>query len=221
MAAPSVLAFRSIRDRISAAAIRAGRDPHGITLVAVSKTFNGDDILPILAEGQINFGENRVQEAKVKWPDLVVQYPRSRLHLIGPLQTNKVADAVQLFDAIHSLDRPSLAVALAKALGKQPKAIDLFIQVNTGDEAQKAGVSLADADRFIEDCRTIHGLKPVGLMCIPPVNEPPERHFSLLRGIAERHGLAQLSMGMSADFEAAIENGATHVRIGSSIFGAR
>lgn len=221
MPAASTLALHSIRSRIVHAAKAAGREPGSVTLVAVSKTFSAPDILPVLAENQIDFGENRVQEAKGKWPELVTHYPATKLHLIGPLQTNKVADAIKLFDAIHSLDRPSLALALGKVLAKADKPIELFIQVNTGDEAQKAGVHLQEADGFIDACREAYKLAPVGLMCIPPVAEAPERHFEILARLAEKHGLKKLSMGMSADFEAAIAHGATHVRVGSSIFGAR
>lgn len=221
MTATPATALHSIRQRVAAATAQAGRDPATVTLIAVSKTFDAPSIQPVLAEQQIDFGENRVQEAKAKWPALVKDFPETRLHLIGPLQTNKVDEAVRLFNAIHSLDRPSLAAALAKSLAKQGKPVELFIQVNTGDEAQKAGVSLTEADKFIEACRNTYKLAPVGLMCIPPVTDAAERHFELLARLAEKHSLSKLSMGMSADFEAAIACGATHVRVGSSIFGTR
>ncbi len=210
-----------IRDRIANAANLVGRLPSDITLVAVSKTFFADAIKPVLEAGQIDFGENRVQEAKGKWPALRQTYPRTRLHLIGPLQSNKSADAVRLFDAIHSLDRPSLAAALALEFERQQKRPELFIQINTGDEQQKAGVAPEAADDFIAACREMYGLSPVGLMCIPPVDEAPEKHFEMLASIAARNGLAGLSMGMSSDFETAIRCGATHVRVGSLIFGSR
>jgi PLP dependent protein len=214
-------ALEEVKQRIADAARLAARAPSDVTLIAVSKTFGPDAIMPAIDAGQIDFGENRVQEAQGKWPTLQQRNGNCKLHLIGPLQTNKAADAVALFDAIHSLDRPKLAAVLAKEMARQQKQIQLFIQVNTGDETQKAGVTLADADSFIDACRGAHGLEISGLMCIPPVDAPPELHFALLMELARRHGLAELSMGMSGDFEAAIACGATHVRVGSAIFGAR
>ncbi len=214
-------ALDEVRIKIAEAARQAGRNPAGITLIAVSKTYSSDAILPVIADGQIDFGENRVQEAQGKWPALQTPAPWCKLHLIGPLQTNKAADAVKLFDAIHSLDRPKLAAALAGEMKKQGRVIQLFIQVNTGDETQKSGVSIAEADGFIDFCRAAQRLTVQGLMCIPPVNDSAEKHFTLLAEIARKHGVSQLSMGMSGDFEAAIACGATHIRVGSAIFGQR
>lgn len=199
----------------------AGRERSSVTLVAVSKTFSADAIGPVIEAGQRVFGENRVQEAKSKWPDLIAKHPGLALHLIGPLQSNKAKEAVALFDAIHSVDRASLCEALAKEIVKQERHPELFVQLNTGEEPQKAGVAPADADAFIASCRDVYGLRISGLMCIPPVDEPPAAHFALTAKIAERNGLSNLSMGMSADFETAIQLGATHVRIGSAIFGHR
>jgi pyridoxal phosphate enzyme (YggS family) len=202
-----------------------GREAANITLVAVSKTIAAPAIEEALAAGQRVFGENRVQEAKSKWPALKERFPDIELHLIGPLQTNKVRDAVALVDAIHSVDRDSLAAALAKEIAKRKaegkRAPTLFVEVNTGAEASKAGISPADADQFLETCRERHGLEISGLMCIPPLGEPASPHFKLLAKIAERNGLRLLSMGMSGDFEEAIAHGATHVRVGTAIFGAR
>lgn len=214
-------ALDEVRKKIAAAARKAGRDPAAVTLIAVSKTYKADAIVPVIETGQIDFGENRVQEAQGKWPELITRNPGCRLHLIGPLQTNKAADAVDLFDAIHSIDRPKLAAALANEMIKRGRTLELFVQVNTGDETQKAGVSVQEADRFIEHCCETQKLMIRGLMCIPPVNDAAEKHFTLLAEIARRHGLSQLSMGMSGDFEAAIACGATHVRVGSAIFGTR
>jgi pyridoxal phosphate enzyme (YggS family) len=210
-----------IERRINQACREAGRDRAAVTLVAVSKTFTAEAIAPALAAGQRVFGENRVQEAKAKWPALRERYPDLELHLIGPLQSNKAKDAVQLFDAIHSLDRPSLAAALAKEIARQGRRPRLFVEVNTGAEPQKAGVLPEAADGFLRECRDVHGLEVAGLMCIPPADEPPAPHFALAAKIAARNGLPLLSMGMSGDFETAIRFGATHVRIGSAIFGAR
>ena len=210
-----------VRAAIGRAAADYGRDPASITLVAVSKTFPAEDIAPVLAAGQRVFGENYVQEAKAKWPGLRERCPDVELHLIGPLQSNKARDAVQLFDVIHTLDRPSLAEALAKEIAKAGRAPRLLVQVNTGEEPQKGGVAPADVDAFLEACRDRYGLAVEGLMGIPPAEDPPSPHFALLNTIAARHGLKTLSMGMSADFDAAIQLGATHVRIGSAIFGAR
>jgi len=192
-----------------------------VTLVAVSKTFNAEMITPVIEAGQGVFGENRVQEAKAKWPPLVSAYPGIELHLIGPLQSNKAKDAVALFDAIHSVDRASLCEALAREFKSQERRPLLFVQLNTGEEPQKAGVSPAEADSFIASCREKYHLPISGLMCIPPVNDPPAPHFALTAKIAARNGLKHLSMGMSADFAVAIALGATHVRVGSAIFGRR
>ncbi len=199
----------------------AGRARTSVTLIAVSKTFDATAISPIIDAGQRVFGENRVQEAKAKWPALVSARPGIALHLIGPLQSNKAKEAVALFDAIHSVDRPSICEALAREINSQNKRPELFIQINTGEEPQKAGIPPGEADAFIASCRDKHGLVISGLMCIPPVNEAPAPHFALTAKIAARNGLKNLSMGMSADFAVAIQFGATHVRVGSAIFGAR
>ena len=199
----------------------ARRERSSVTLVAVSKTFNADAVVPVIAAGQRVFGENRVQEAKGKWPDLMAKHPGLALHLIGPLQSNKAKEAVALFDAIHSVDRPSICEALAKEIARQDRRPDLFVQINTGEEPQKAGLAPSDADDFIAACRDTYGLTIAGLMCIPPADEPPAPHFAFTAKIAKRNGLRQLSMGMSADFAIAIELGATHVRVGSAIFGKR
>jgi pyridoxal phosphate enzyme (YggS family) len=210
-----------VRKEIAAACRDAGRDPATVTLIAVSKTFDAAAIEPAIAAGQQVFGENRVQEARAKWPALTTRYPRVELHLIGPLQSNKAKEAVVLFDAIHSVDRPSLAAALAKEIARQSRRPRLFVEVNTGGEAQKAGVLPEAADAFIKACRETYGLAISGLMCLPPANEPPAPHFALTAKIAHRNGLNLLSMGMSADFHEAIMLGATHVRIGTAIFGER
>jgi len=210
-----------IRARIAAAAVAAGRDPGAVTLIAVSKVQPLARVEAVLDAGQRVFGENRVQEAAGKWPALTARYPGVALHLIGPLQTNKARQAVALFDAIQTLDRAKLAVKLADAMAATGRAPTLFVQVNTGAEPQKAGVSPAGADAFIAACRAEYGLTVAGLMAIPPDGENPVPHFALLRAIAERNGVAGLSMGMSGDFEAAIAEGATHVRVGSALFGAR
>ena len=206
---------------IASACEHARRDRGSVTLIAVSKTFDAGAIAPVIAAGQRVFGENRVQEAKAKWPGLMSSYPDIALHLIGPLQSNKAKEAVALFDAIHSVDRPSICEALAKAIDSQKKRPELFVQLNTGEEPQKAGVAPADADTFIASCREQYGLTISGLMCIPPVDDAPAPHFALTAKIAARNGLNKLSMGMSADFATAIEFGATHVRVGSAIFGHR
>lgn len=198
-----------------------GRKPGSVILVAVSKTKSAEEITPALIAGQRVFGENRVQESQGKWPGLKARFPGVELHLIGPLQTNKVKDALALFDVIETLDRESLAAALAKEISAGARAPRLYVQVNTGAEPQKAGILPEEADAFITRCRITHGLAIEGLMCIPPADEPPSAHFALLGKIARRNGIAVLSMGMSADFDAAIQLGATHVRIGSAIFGAR
>ena len=210
-----------VRARIKAAAEAAGRDPAAITLVAVGKTHDAETIAAALAAGQRVFGENRVQEAQAKYPALKAKARDLVLHLIGPLQTNKVRDAVALFDVIETVDRPKLAAALAAAMtamGRRPKC---FIQINTGEEAQKAGVLPKDADAFIAACREEYRLPIEGLMCIPPLGEEPSPHFAFLRELARRHSLPDLSMGMSADYEIAVRLGATHVRVGTAIFGAR
>ena len=211
----------SVRQDIARACREAARDPAGVMLVAVSKTFDAGAIEPVIAQGQRVFGENRVQEAKAKWPPLIAKHPGIELHLIGPLQSNKAKDAAALFDAIHSVDRPSLCAALAKEIGRQGRSPLLFVEVNTGAEAQKAGVLPQDADAFIARCRDSYGLAISGLMCIPPLGEAPAPHFALTAKIAARNGLKLLSMGMSADFVIAIAFGATHVRIGTAIFGER
>ncbi|MBT5266865.1 MAG: YggS family pyridoxal phosphate-dependent enzyme [Rhodospirillaceae bacterium] len=210
-----------VRSHIASAAEAAGRDPGEIELVAVSKVQPEDRIAAGLAAGQRVFGENRVQEAIGHWSHLREEFPDLRLHLIGPLQTNKVSEAVALFDVIETVDRPKLAGALAREMKKQDRQLDCFIQINTGEEPQKAGTLPAEADDFIRACIEDHGLSVVGLMCIPPFDEEPSLHFALLREIARRHGLGKLSMGMSADYEIAVEFGATHVRVGTAIFGAR
>jgi pyridoxal phosphate enzyme (YggS family) len=211
----------SVEDEIERACNEARRDRASVTLIAVSKTFDADAIAPIIEAGQRVFGENRVQEAKAKWPGLMSAYPGMALHLIGPLQSNKAKEAVALFDAIHSVDRPSICEALAKEINSQQRQPDLFVQLNTGEEPQKAGVAPADADEFIAACREKYGLAIAGLMCIPPVDDAPAPHFALTAKIAARNGLSKLSMGMSADFATAIQFGATHVRVGSAIFGHR
>ena len=211
----------AVRAEIARACRDAGRDPATVTLVAVSKTFPAEAIEPAIAAGQRVFGENRVQEAKAKWPPLMARHAGLELHLIGPLQSNKAKEAVALFDAIHSVDRPSLCEALGKEIAKQGRAPLLFAEINTGAEPQKAGVLPQDADAFLTACREKYGLTMSGLMCIPPLDEAPGPHFALTAKIAKRNGLPLLSMGMSADFATAIALGATHVRIGSAIFGGR
>jgi PLP dependent protein len=214
-------ALAAVEQEIARACKDAGRDRASVTLIAVSKTFDAGAITPVIESGQAVFGENRVQEAKGKWPALTQAYPGLKLHLIGPLQSNKAKEAVALFDAIHSVDRASICQALAKEIESQKKYRELFVQINTGEEPQKAGVAPADADAFIAACRDKYGLVISGLMCIPPVEEPPAPHFALTAKIAARNGLKNLSMGMSADFAVAIAMGATHVRVGSAIFGSR
>jgi len=210
-----------VRARMRAAAMEAGRRPEDVTLIAVSKTFPADDIRPAIAAGQRVFGENRVQEAKAKWPELQSETPGIELHLIGPLQSNKATDAVALFDVIHSVDRDRIAEAIADEVRKQGRAPKLLVQVNTGAEPQKAGILPEEADAFVARCHEVHGLAIAGLMCIPPADENPGPHFALLSEIASRLKLPLLSMGMSGDFEKAIAFGATHVRVGSAIFGHR
>jgi pyridoxal phosphate enzyme (YggS family) len=216
-----VAGLEAVRAEIARSEKDHGRPRGSVALVAVSKTMPAERIRPVLIAGQRVFGENRVQEAQQKWPDLRAEFPGIELHLIGPLQTNKVREAIALFDVIETLDREKLAIELAKEIRRSGRTPRLYVQVNTGAEGQKAGVLPGEADDFIRICRETHGLKIEGLMCIPPANEPPSPHFALLGQIARRHGLATLSMGMSADYDAAIQLGATHVRIGSAIFGAR
>ena len=201
---------------------RASSDARqAVTMIAVSKTFEPEAIKPVIAAGQKVFGENRVQEAKAKWPVLKAEHPDIELHLIGPLQSNKAKEAVALFDAIHTVDRPSLCAALAKEIARQNRRLLLFAEINTGAEPQKAGVPPEQADAFLRACREDYGLEISGLMCIPPIEEAPAPHFALTAKIAQRNGLRLLSMGMSADFAIAVQLGATHVRVGTAIFGAR
>jgi len=214
-------ALAAVEEDILRACKDARRDRSSVTLVTVSKTFAADAIVPVIEAGQRVFGENRVQEAKAKWPALISAHPDIALHLIGPLQSNKVKEAVALFDAIHSVDRPSLCQALAKEIESQKKRPQLFVQINTGEEPQKAGVPPGEADAFLASCRETYGLQISGLMCIPPMDEPPAAHFALTAKIAARNGLKNLSMGMSSDFATAIALGATHIRVGSAIFGHR
>jgi len=206
---------------IAAACRAAARAPSEVTLIAVSKTVGPEAIEPVLAAGQTVFGENRVQEAKAKWPSLRERHPGIELHLIGPLQSNKAREAVTLFDAIHSVDRASLCEALAKEITRKGSSPLLFVEINTGGEPQKAGVLPEAADAFIRSCQETYLLPIAGLMCLPPEDEPPAPHFALTAKIARRNGLKALSMGMSADFATAIELGATHIRVGTAIFGAR
>jgi hypothetical protein len=213
--------LNAARQEITRACREASRDPAGVTLVAVSKTFAADAIVPVIDAGQRVFGENRVQEAMAKWPALIERTPGLELHMIGPLQSNKAREAVALFHAIHSVDRTSLCDALAKEIARQNRRPLLFVEINTGAEAQKAGVLPQDADAFLQRCRDGHGLTIGGLMCIPPAEEAPAPHFALTAKIAARNGLKLLSMGMSADYAVAIAMGATHVRVGSAIFGSR
>ena len=215
-----------LRAAIATRARDCGRDPAAVTLVAVSKTFSADEVWPTIAiGGQTIFGENRVQEAKGKWPGLrtrAAELGKSlELHLIGPLQSNKAREAVELFDVIETVDRDKIAEALAAAMAKAGKRLRLFVEVNTGAEPQKAGVGPRDADAFLARCRDVHGLAIEGLMCVPPADEPASPHFALLKVIAERNGIKQLSMGMSGDWPLAVPLGATEVRVGSAIFGAR
>src|SRR3981189_3623830 len=211
----------TVEQEVARACKEARRDRASVTLVAVSKTFDANAVAPVIEAGQRVFGENRVQEAKAKWPGLMSSYPGVALHLIGPLQSNKAKEAVTLFDAIHSVDRPSICEALAKEIESQKRRPQLFVQLNTGEEPQKAGVAPGEADAFIASCREKYGLLISGMMCIPPANEPPAPHFALTAKIAARNGLKNLSMGMSADFAVAIQFGATHVRVGSALFGHR
>lgn len=211
----------TVRAAIAKAEKDAGRAPGSVTLIAVSKTFDAEHIRPVLNAGQRVFGENKVQEGMRKWPELRADYEGVELHLIGPLQSNKAKEAVLTFDVIHSVDRDKIAKALKAEMDKQGKHPRLYIQVNTGEEEQKAGIAPQDADAFIAKCREEYGLQIEGLMCIPPVEEAPGMHFALLEKIARRNGLDKLSMGMSADYEIAVQHNATHVRVGSAIFGER
>ncbi len=209
-----------IRARIAEAEKASGRAPGSVKLIAVSKVQPLERVEAVLEAGHRLFGENKVQEAVGKWPDFRARYPGTEVHLIGPLQTNKARQAMELFEAIHSVDRPKLAATLARLAQEMGRCPDLFVQVNTGEEPQKAGAMPGEADAFVAECRALD-LPVVGLMCIPPVDEEPALHFALLAKIAARNGLTGLSMGMSDDFECAISQGATHVRVGSAIFGAR
>lgn len=213
--------LREVLQAIAGVARDFERAPESVRLIAVSKTKPVAEIEPALAAGQIDFGENYVQEAQAKWPELKARYPKTRLHMIGPLQSNKAKEAVALFDAIHSLDRESLAKELAKEIAKAGRPPELLVQVNTGEEPQKGGVAPQELDGFLSLVRDRYGLAISGLMCIPPAEHQPSPHFALLAKLAKRHGLKELSMGMSADYEAAIQLGATYVRVGSAIFGAR
>jgi pyridoxal phosphate enzyme (YggS family) len=222
MDAPSpAAALEVIRQRIAAAEGAARRAPGSVRLIAISKTFDADAIRPVIDAGQRVFGENRVQEAKAKWPVLRAEFPDIELHLVGPLQSNKAKEAVALFDAIHSIDRDKIAAAVAAEMRSAGRSLRLLVQVNTGAEAQKAGVLPEETDAFVVRCRDVHGIGIDGLMCIPPADESPGPHFALLAKIAKRNGLRSLSMGMSGDFETAIAFGATDVRVGSAIFGGR
>lgn len=211
----------AIKQKISRAERKAEREAGGVELVAVSKTFEAEAIRPVLEAGQRVFGENRVQEAQGKWPALRAEFPDLELHLIGPLQSNKAADAAALFDVIETVDREKIAAALASECAKQNRQLQFYVQVNIGEEEQKAGISPVETLAFVERCRDVHKLDVVGLMCIPPVDEAPGPHFALLRKLAREAGVEKLSMGMSADFELAIGFGATSVRVGSAIFGTR
>ncbi len=211
----------AVTGRIAAAAEAAGRDPSSVRLVAVSKLQPEARVAGALAAGHRLFGENRVQEAEARWPAFRERFPDIALHLVGGLQTNKVRAATRLFDAIETVDRPRLAAALAREFDRTGRALPCFVQVNTGDEPQKGGIAPAALDGFVDECRAGYGLDVVGLMCIPPAGDPPGPHFAFLREAARRNGLAGLSMGMSADFETAIRFGATHVRVGSAVFGPR
>ena len=210
-----------VNRRIAEAAKAAGRRPADVTLVAVSKTHGPERVREVLEAGHRIFGENRVQEAQEKFPALKAAYSDLELHLIGPLQTNKARDAVALFDVIQSVDRERLASTLAKEMERAGRRLDCYVQVNTGEEAQKAGVLPRDVDAFVASCRDVHKLPVVGLMCIPPVDEEAALHFALLAKMAGRNGLTKVSMGMSADYETAVRLGATHVRVGTALFGHR
>ncbi|KQT42901.1 alanine racemase [Aureimonas sp. Leaf454] len=213
--------YRAVAAAIAEAESEAGRPAGSVALVAVSKTYDGEAIRPVLDAGQRVFGENRVQEAMGKWPALREAYPGVELHLIGPLQSNKSAEAVATFDVIETVDREKIAAALSAEMMKQGRRLAVYVQVNTGEEPQKAGIPPREAVAFVTRCRSVHGLDVVGLMCIPPADENPGPHFALLAKLAKESGLPKLSMGMSGDYETAIAFGATSVRVGSAIFGAR
>lgn len=213
--------LKTVRNAIAQSEQEAQRATDSVQLVAVSKTFDADEITPVLKAGQRIFGENRVQEAEGKWPELREKFSGIELHLIGPLQSNKTAEAVALFDVIQTVDREKIAVTIAAESKKQNRQLKLFVQVNTGSEEQKAGIDPLEAVAFVARCRDVHGLEITGLMCIPPVDENPGPHFALLRKLAHEAGVKELSMGMSGDFETAIAFGATQVRVGSAIFGSR
>ncbi len=217
----SVAALAAVNADIARACAECGRNPATVTLIAISKTFGADDIAPVIAAGQRVFGENRVQEAKAKWPPLMARHQGLELHLVGALQSNKAKEAVALFDAVHSVDRERLAAALAKEIAAQVRQPTLFVEINTGAEPQKAGIVPQEADGFLALCRDRYGLEIAGLMCIPPADDAPAPHFALTAQIAKRNGLKLLSMGMSADYRTAIAFGATHVRVGTAIFGGR
>lgn len=221
--APQAIKARlnAVLRRIGEAARDAGREPSEITLVVVSKTFPAEAVLPVLEAGHRVFGENRVQEAKAKWPALKARWPDIELHLIGPLQSNKAREAVALFDVIQSVDRPKIAEVLAKEMRESGRRPKLYVQVNTGEEPQKAGVAPGEARDFVRRCHEVWGLDIAGLMCIPPEDEEPSLHFALLAKLRDELGLKELSMGMSGDFDAAVQLDATHVRVGSAIFGTR
>lgn len=214
-------ALGRVRAVIEGAEEETGRLAGSVTLIAVSKTFPEADVRAAIAAGQLVFGENRVQEAAAKFPSIKADFPGIELHLIGPLQSNKAREAVALFDVIHSVDRDKIAAALAKEMQAQNRFPKLLVQVNTGEEPQKAGIAPRDTVDFVKRCRDVHGLAISGLMCIPPVGDPPAAHFALLDELARRAGVAFRSMGMSSDYETAIGQGATHVRVGSAIFGFR
>jgi pyridoxal phosphate enzyme (YggS family) len=217
----TVQQFFAVKAKIAAAEQEARREAGAVTLVAVSKTFDAADIRPVIEAGQRVFGENRVQEAQGKWPDLKLAFPDIELHLIGPLQSNKAKEAVALFDVIETVDREKIAAELAKEITRQGRSPKLYVQVNTGSEPQKAGIEPRDAVAFVARCRDVHGLAIEGLMCIPPADENPGPHFALLEKLAREAGVEKLSMGMSGDYETAIAFGATSVRVGSAIFGSR
>lgn len=217
----AVTRLAQVRDNIATAEHVAGRAAGSVTLVAVSKTFDADAIRPVLEAGQRVFGENRVQEAQAKWPALKAEFPDVELHLIGPLQSNKAKEAVALFDVVETVDREKIAAELAQEIRRQGKTPRLYVQVNTGSEPQKAGVDPREAVAFVERCREVHGLAVEGLMCLPPFEENPGPHFALLEKLAREAGVERLSMGMSGDYQTAIAFGATSVRVGSAIFGAR
>ncbi|MDW6021854.1 YggS family pyridoxal phosphate-dependent enzyme [Mesorhizobium sp. BAC0120] len=217
----AIAQLAEVKAKIAAAERAAEREPGSVTLVAVSKTFDAEAIRPVLEVGHRIFGENRVQEAEGKWPALKAEFTDIELHLIGPLQSNKAKQAVALFDVLETVDRDRIAAEIAREIAKQGKAPRLYVQVNTGSEPQKAGIEPTEAVAFVARCRDVHGLAIEGLMCIPPLEENPGPHFALLEKLAHQAGLSKLSMGMSADYETAIAFGATSVRVGSAIFGAR